>query len=141
MAYDPSEHDVAEVNAKLEKASDSERQAILRAEQGGKKRKTILEPNGLDADARVDDSGRTLYPWEVSPEDHVYAVTVDEDPEALKARKLLAERDELIAAAQGGQGGDQGGTTAPGSGTPAASGTTADAGVAAGAGTGTATTA
>lgn len=142
MAYDPSNYSVDEVNTKLEKASDTERQAILKAEQGGKARKTILEPNGIDADARVDAAGRSLYPWEVNPEDHTYHVTVDDDPEVEKARKLQQERDELIAAAQASQGGDQGGTTAPGSGTPAASATTAGAaGTGGPTGTGTATTA
>lgn len=144
MAYDPSSHSVDEVLAKLEKSSESDRSDILKAELGGKARKTVLEPYGIDPDTRIDGSGRSLYPWEVAPEEHVYHVQVDDDPEVEKARKLQQEQDELIAAAQANQGGDQGGATAPGSGTPAASGTTApvDAGVGAGTtGTGTATTA
>lgn len=146
--YDPSDHSVDEVLKKLEKASDSERSAILKAEQTGKKRVTVLEAYGINPDANIDASGRTLYPWEVTPEDHTYHVTVDEDPDAEKYRKQLQERDELIAAATASAGGDQGGSTPAGSGTPAASGTVAGgdagAGVAAGAaatGTGTATTA
>lgn len=117
MGYDPNNYSVDEVNAKLEKASASERDAILKAEQGGKKRKGILEPAGLDPEARVDASGRSLYPWETSPDEHVYAVVVDDDPEVEAARKAQQEQDELIAAAQGGQGGDQGGVTGPGVGT------------------------
>lgn len=119
MAFDPNTASVDEVKAKLEKANDTERQRILTAEQTGKRRKTILEPFGIDADARVDGAGRALYPWEVAPGEHVVAVPIDDSPEVMEARKKQAEYDEMIAAAQAG---DQGGSTAPGVGTPAAGG-------------------
>lgn len=111
--YDPSDHKVDEVNKKLEKASPDERAAILRKEQAGQARKTILEPWGLDPDARVDASGRTLYPWEVDPAEQVLAVEVDETDEEREAREAQAEFDAAAEAAAPVLD-EQGGVTAPG---------------------------
>lgn len=101
--FDPSTKSVDEVNAKLEKASESERTAILKAEQGGKARKTILEPYGIDPDARVDASGRELYPWEMDPKDHAYQVQVEETDEQREWRENKAKEDEAVAAATAAQ--------------------------------------
>lgn len=64
--FDPSDESVATVLEELESVDRTERNRILTAEKTGKKRKTVLEPYGIDADANYDPSGRTLYPWEVS---------------------------------------------------------------------------
>lgn len=48
---------------------------------------------------REDASGRVLYPWEVSPEDAVRPVVVEESEEAKKQRELLAEQGEQVALA------------------------------------------
>jgi hypothetical protein len=131
--FDPSTAKVDEVLKKLEKADEPERQRILNAERAGQARKTILEEYGIDPDARVDGSGRTLYPWEVKAEDEVRRVEVEETDEQRQAREAQAEYDRQVAAArpqideQGGgaplgapgvagttAAGATGGTTAPG---------------------------
>jgi len=121
--FDPSTATVDEVLKKLEKADAEERDRILNAERAGKARVTILEPHGIDPDARVDVSGRVLYPWEVAPEEQTFAVQVDETPEARKAREAQIEFDEKTASAtqSNAPGGDeQQGGTAPGVGTAGA---------------------
>lgn len=116
--FDPNTASVEDVLKKLDKADEAERQRILRAEQGGKSRKTILEPYGIDPDARVDAAGRVLYPWEVDPEDAVVMVEPEEDDEARAAREAQAKFDEQVAAAAPGVD-EQGGGTAAGVGVAA----------------------
>lgn len=91
--YDPSTGTVDEVLKKLDKASGTERQRILAAEQSGKRRSTILDAHGVDPEQRTDASGRVLYPWEVSPED---AATPDVASEA--AQPAAAPREQRPAA-------------------------------------------
>jgi len=67
--YDPSEHGVDEVLDELKDADPTQAQAIVQAERTGKGRKTILAAGG-DAD-RTASNGRTLYPWEIAPENQV----------------------------------------------------------------------
>lgn len=118
--FNPSDAGVEDVLKKLDKADEEERQRILTAERNGKKRKTILEAYGVDPDERVDSTGRTLYPWEVAPEEQTFAVEVEEDDEARKAREAQAEQDQKVAAAT-----DQGGSNPAGTGVAPAGGTTA----------------
>jgi len=130
--FDPSDASVDEVLKKLDKADEAERQRILGAERAGKKRKTILEPYGIDSDARTDSAGRVLYPWEVDPEDAVVMVEPEEDAEARAAREAQLDFDKQVAAAAPVVD-EQSGGTAAGVGV-------ADAGVAGPSGTGGATT-
>lgn len=109
--FDPSSANVDEVLKKLEKADDNERQRILAAERKGKARVSVLEAYGVDPDERTDESGRVLYPWEVSPEEHVQPVVVDESQEARQAREAQAEFDQQVEKAAPDE---QGGGTAPG---------------------------
>jgi hypothetical protein len=133
--YDPSTKSVDEVLKKLEGADPVEQQAILNAERAGKARKTVLEPYGIDPDARVDSTGRELYPWEVNPSDHVYQVEVEETDEQREYREAKAKEDEAIAAATAAQPA----ADAPGSGVaPAPVGGAVDAGTASTGGTSTA---
>ena len=133
--FDPSTASVEAVQKKLEKADEAERQRILNAERGGKNRKTILEPYGIDPDARVDATGRVLYPWEVAPEDEVRPVEVEETEEERKAREAQAEWDAKVEAAaptgfdeqQGGTAGGVGVADAGVAGAPAAGGSTTTA--------------
>lgn len=115
--FDPSDASVDEVQAKLEKAKPEERDRILAAERSGKARKTILEPYGIDPNERVDDTGRVLYPWEVTGDQMADADQhPEETDEQRKAREAQAEQDAKAAAAHGSTG-DQGGVTPAGSGT------------------------
>ena len=112
--FDPTHSDVDTVLKKLDKADADERSRILAAEVNGKKRKTVLEKYGIDADARYDASGRKLYPWEVTGRDMADAerhpVETDEQREA---REAQAKLDESVAATDQ-LGGDPAGTgTAP----------------------------
>jgi len=66
--FDPGEKSVDAVNEQLESADDEERERILSAELAGKRRKTILEPAGVDSDERREGT-RRLNPWEVEPKD------------------------------------------------------------------------
>jgi hypothetical protein len=126
--FDPSTKSVDEVLKKLEGADPVEQQAILNAERGGKKRVTILEPYGIDPDARVDSAGRELYPWEVDPADHVFQVEAEETDEQREYREAKAAEDEAIAAATAAQPA----ADAPGTGVAPAPATGADAGTASG---------
>lgn len=98
--FDPSTANVDDVLKKLDKADEQERTRILNAERSGKARKSVLEPYGIDPDARVDAEGRSLYPWEVSPEEAVQRVVVEESDEERTAREARAEYDEQVAAAR-----------------------------------------
>lgn len=120
--FDPSTAKVDEVLKKLEKADEQERTRILNAERAGQARKTILEEYGIDPDARVDSAGRTLYPWEVKPEEEVRRIEVEETDEQRKAREAKAEYDRKVADARP-QTDEQGGG-APLAGTTAAGATT-----------------
>lgn len=130
--FDPSTANVDEVLKKLDKADDDERQRILDAERKGKARVSILEEYGIDPNERTDASGRVLYPWEVSPEDQVHPVEVDETDEQRKAREAQAEFDAKAEAAapradeqQGGTAAGVGAAPAPATGAPGpATGTT-----------------
>jgi hypothetical protein len=130
--FDPSTAKVGEVLSKLEKADEQERTRILNAERAGQARKTILEAYGIDPDERADAEGRVLYPWEVSPEDSVLRVPVEEDDEARAAREAQAEYDAQVAAARPQVDEQGGGTplgaadtgTAPGAGAVPTSGNT-----------------
>lgn len=119
--FDPNDATVEEVQAKLAKATDAERDRILAAERGGKSRKTILEEYGIDPDERTDATGRVLYPWEVTGDDMADADRhPDETDEQRKAREAQAEQDRRVSAAAGSGGGvEQGGATPAGSGSPA----------------------
>lgn len=124
--FDPSTANVDEVLKKLEKAGSQERQRILAAERGGKARVSVLEPYGIDPDERADAVGRVLYPWEVSPEDHVVPVQVEETDEERAAREAKAEFDskvEAVAQANIAGGDEQQGGTAAGVGVAPAAGT------------------
>jgi len=100
--FDPSENSVEEVLEKLERVGGSERDRILAEERAGKNRKTILEPYGIDPAERVDPTGRTLYPWEVTGDDMADANRVlTESDEARAAREAQLEQDQLVASQQG----------------------------------------
>lgn len=98
--FDPSTANVDDVLKKLDKADEQERQRILKAERSGKNRKSVLEPYGVDPDQRADAEGRALYPWEVSPDEAVQRVVVEETEEERKAREAQAAYDEKVAAAR-----------------------------------------
>lgn len=117
--FDPSSASAESVQKKLEKADEAERQRILSAELAGKKRKTVLEPYGIDSDARTDGAGRVLYPWEVEAKDEVRPVQVDETPEERKAREAQREFDAQVEAAAPTGFDEQGGDTAGGVGVAA----------------------
>lgn len=94
MAYDPTHSNVDDVLKKLDKADDEERERILNIERNGKARVGILSAYGIDPAERVDPTGRVLYPWEVSPENQVVMVVVEETPEQQEAREQQAELDQ-----------------------------------------------
>lgn len=98
--FDPNNANVEDVLKKLEKADEKERERILNAERAGKARKSILEPYDVDPEARVDASGRVLYPWEVAPEEAVVRVAVEETDEQRAAREAQTEYDAQVAAAR-----------------------------------------
>ena len=99
--FNPEEKSAGEVRAHLEEADAEERARIAASERKGRKRKTVLEAAGVDPDARVDATGRTLYPWEVAPEKQAFHVRVDEEPEARKQREAQAELDQAVVDEQG----------------------------------------
>ena len=128
--FDPSSAGVDAVLEKLEKADAEERQRILAAEVSGKKRKTVLEAYGIDPDARYDESGRQLYPWEVTGKDMADADRhPQETEEQRQAREDQLAYDQKVAT-------EQLGSSPAGTGTAPAAGTTGGAG-----GTGGTTTA
>lgn len=92
--FDPSTEDVETVLKKLDKADKAEQRRILTAEASGKSRKTILEPYGIDPNARFDATGRQLYPWEVTGKDMADA---DRNPEAEETDEARAAREAQIA--------------------------------------------
>lgn len=129
--FDPSEKDVDSVLKHLAGADKAERDRVLAAEAGpdGKRRKTVLEKYGIDADARYDATGRKLYPWEVTGKDMADAgQEPEESEEARKAREAQAELDAATATPQLGSS-PAGSGVAPaaqgaGTGTVAPAGTT-----------------
>lgn len=125
--FDPNDATVEEVQAKLAKANDSERDRILAAERNGKARKTILEEYGIDPDERVDATGRVLYPWEVTGDQLADADRhPEETEEQRKAREAQVEQDAKVAAASSaGSGVTPAGSGSPG---PAPASTTSTTG-------------
>lgn len=133
--FDPSKEDVDTVLKHLSKADAEERDRVLTAEKGGKKRKTVLEKYGIDPDARYDASGRQLYPWEVTGEDMADADRQPaESEEQRKLREAQAEHDATVASTP------QLGSTPASSGTAPAPTTGAGAGITGGTTTATSAT-
>lgn len=128
--FDPSEKGVEDVLKHLEKSDKTERDRVLAAEVGGKKRKTVLEPYGIDPDARYDGSGRQLYPWEVDADKMADADRhPEETDEERKAREAQNEYDASVASTpQLGSTGGTGSTTAAGAATGGTATTAAGAG-------------
>jgi hypothetical protein len=78
QAFDPSDHNIDDVQAYLANATDEERARVLEAERAGKARKTLL-----DAPGSFDPAGHSV-------EDvQAYLASADEDEQA---RVLAAER-------------------------------------------------
>lgn len=135
--FDPSEKGVDDVLKHLGKADREERDRVLAAEKSGKKRKTILEKYGIDADARYDATGRQLYPWEVTGDDMADAGQHPvETDEQRKAREAQAEFDTTVAATPQGGTSPAGSGVAPAAGTTGSTGTTTTTATAAGGATG-----